>query len=309
MKFQIMLKILFRLLRKRKLCAKDLAAENGVSERSIYRYVEELIISGVPIDIIRGRNGGICLPDTYRLPENFFSKEEFAAAVNALNALSEQLPDKAIRSALEKLTLQQKQSSRDLTISGNILVDSGTWGDAYGFSDTLKFMEQAIENCRCLDITYLDRSGTQSRRIIEPHLLIYKQNIWYVYAFCRRREDFRLFRVARIRGASDTGECFEKRPFDRDNLPLKFNFTDKELIDLRILVQKEALPDVEEWLGVGNIHLQDGRIYAEAVLPQGEPLLSKLLSFGDTIKIERPKTLSQELTARAKRLAALYDSN
>ena len=41
-------------------------------------------MAGVPIDIIRGRRGGICLPDTYRLPSNFFTKEEYAAAVNAL---------------------------------------------------------------------------------------------------------------------------------------------------------------------------------------------------------------------------------
>ena len=80
MKFQVMVKILFRLLKVRKVSAAVLAKENGVSERSIYRYVEELIVSGVPLDIIRGRNGGICLPDTYRLPENFFSKDELAAA-------------------------------------------------------------------------------------------------------------------------------------------------------------------------------------------------------------------------------------
>ena len=58
MKFQGMLRILFTLLRKRKASAAELASDNGVSERSIYRYVEELIVSGVPIDIIRGRNGG-----------------------------------------------------------------------------------------------------------------------------------------------------------------------------------------------------------------------------------------------------------
>ena len=163
MKFQVMVKILFRLLKVRKVSAAVLAKENGVSERSIYRYVEELIVSGVPLDIIRGRNGGICLPDTYRLPENFFSKDELAAAVNALSALYEQLPTDSVKSALEKLGMQQKTGSRDLSVSGNILVDSGTWGDVYDFSDKLQVFENAIENCVCLDVLYTDRSGQQTR--------------------------------------------------------------------------------------------------------------------------------------------------
>jgi len=59
MKFEVMLGILFRLLRRTKASATELADLYGVSQRSIYRYVEELIVSGVPINIIRGRNGGI----------------------------------------------------------------------------------------------------------------------------------------------------------------------------------------------------------------------------------------------------------
>ena len=124
MKFQIMLRILFTLLRSRKTTAAQLAKDNEVSERSIHRYLEELIISGVPIDIIRGRNGGIFLPDTYKLPENFFTQQEYAAAVNALAALYEQLRDNSAASALEKLQSQQKSDRKNLTLSGNILVDS-----------------------------------------------------------------------------------------------------------------------------------------------------------------------------------------
>ena len=262
MKFQIMLKILFRLLKARKASAAQMARDFGVSERSIYRYAEELSISGVPIDIIRGRNGGICLPDTFRLPANFFTREEFAAAVNALTALYEQLPDEAVKDALEKLLRQQKSDSRDLALSGNILVDSGTWGDAYSFSDKLKLLEDATEGCSCLDLSYIDRGGKESRRTVEPHLLIYKQNIWYLYAWCRARKDFRLFRVGRIRSARETGEKFEKREVDRANLPLKFNFKDEELIRLRLAVQKEALPDIEEWLGMDNVRVEGGDILA-----------------------------------------------
>lgn len=307
MKFQGMLRILFTLLRKRKASAAELASDNGVSERSIYRYVEELIVSGVPIDIIRGRNGGICLPDTYRLPENFFTKEEYAAARNALGALYEQLPDETVKSALEKLDRRSKEDSRNLTISGNILVDSGTWGDAYSFSDKLRVLEEATEQCACLDLLYIDRNGAQSRRVIEPHLLVFKQNIWYVYAWCRTRKDFRLFKIGRIRSARRTGEIFERRPFDRANLPLKFQFKQAELIDIRLTVQKRALPDLEEWLGIDSISASpDGELTAAATLPDDDLLLSKLLSFGSGITVLSPRSLADEIRARAEDIAALY---
>ena len=307
MKFQVMLKILFTLLRKRKTSAAQLAAENDVSERSIHRYVEELIVSGVPIDIIRGRGGGICLPDTYKLPENFFTKEEYAAARNALGALYEQLPDETVKSALEKLDRRNKEDSRNLTISGNILVDSGTWGDAYDFSEKLRVLEEATENCSCLDIQYIDRGGNASRRVIEPHLLVYKQNIWYIYAWCRTREDFRLFRIGRIRSARDTGETFVKREFDKRHLPLQFNFENAELKEIRLAVTQKALPDVEEWLGMDNVREEKEGLIATATVPAGEVLLSRLLSFGNGIRVLEPASLAQELKDRAQKLCALYD--
>ena len=306
MKFQVTLKILFRLLKTRKASAAQMAREFGVSERSIYRYVEELIVAGVPIDIIRGRNGGICLPDTFKLPVNFFSKDEYTSAVNALSAFSEQIHDDSVRSALEKLRQQQRANERDLAFSGHILVDSGTWGDTYDFSETMRVLEDAIERRICLDVTYIDRGGEESRRILEPLLLVYKQNIWYLYAWCRKREDFRLFRIGRIRSARITEESFRPRPFDRKNLPLQFQFPNTPLLSIRLAVQPKALPDVEEWLGIRNIHGSGENIVATATLPGGEILLSKLLAFGDGIRVLEPEDLAKTLCARATQLIDLY---
>lgn len=168
MKFEVMLGILFRLLRRTKASAAELADLYGVSQRSIYRYVEELIVSGVPINIIRGRNGGIFLPDTYKLPENFLSKEEYAAAVGAMEVFYAQTQDESLHAALEKMSAQQKDHSRNLSLSGNILVDSGTWGDAYNFSEKLKVLEEAVEKNLCLDVSYTTaaarRAGASSSR-------------------------------------------------------------------------------------------------------------------------------------------------
>ena len=142
--------------------------------------------------------------------------------------------------------------------------------------------------------------------MIEPHLLVYKQNIWYIYAWCRNRNDFRLFKIARVRSARITGEIFERREIDRDRLPLKFNFENAELVDLKISVEKKALPDVEEWLGIGNIRRAGDALIAEASLPAGEVLYSKLMSFGDGIRVLAPETIAAEMRERAEKLLRLY---
>ena len=308
MKFQIMLGILFRLLRNRQLTAEELAKAYGCSPRSIYRYTEELIVAGVPINIIRGRNGGIFLPDTFKLPENFLSREEYAAALNAMEVFYAQTGDEKLQIALEKMSAQEKDHSRNLSFTGNILVDSGTWGDAYGFSEKLKVLEDATEHGLLLEIIYLNRDGIESRRVIEPHLLVYKKNIWYVYAYCLKRAAFRLFKVGRIKSARKTGNTFEKREFDRADIPLKFNFEQYELIGVRLRVENAALPDVEEWLGIDNIRTEQGCLYAEAVLPDSPVLISKLVSFGRGVQVLKPISLIEKVKKHAIDLLAQYSS-
>ena len=113
-------------------------------------------------------------------------------------------------------------------------------------------------------------------------------------------------RIGRIRSARLTGELFEKREIDRANLPLKFDFGNAELIGVKLSVAQKAVPDVEEWLGVDNIRVEGDEIFAEATLPAGEVLLSKLLSLGDGVRVLSPATLAKELRERAESLAKLY---
>ena len=73
------------LLSRKKMTAQYLATKYDISTRSVYRYVEELNVCGVPVDIVRGRYGGISIPDTFRLPSWYFTRDEYTATVNALN--------------------------------------------------------------------------------------------------------------------------------------------------------------------------------------------------------------------------------
>lgn len=307
MKYQILLGILFTLLNKRRATASELAGRFSCSTRTIYRYIDELTIAGVPIDVVRGPHGGIYISDCYKLPKGLFTREEYNRTLDALLAFREQLPDDTVQSAIDKLTAKVKEEKFDLSLSGNILVDSGTWGDERKFSEKLSLIEQAIDEREYLEIRYVDRGGEATGRRIKPLLLVYKQNIWYLYAYCMMREDFRLFKIGRMRSLMRTGEHFEKVEFSRENVPLSF-WKNENTLEAKFEIAPDALPFAEEWLGVENIKQEeDGRLIAEVSLPDDEALAGKILSAGAGFKVVYPPALIERVKAEARRLCALYD--
>lgn len=306
MKYQIMLKILMLLLSKKKITAKEIAERYEISVRSVYRYVEELIVCGVPVDIARGRYGGLTVADTFRLPAGYFTREEYAAAINALDAMASQVHSESIISAREKLESRQKNERTGSSVSGNIIVDGGTWGDTKRFSDKMLVVEQAVNEGRSLMIDYISRGGEHSRRIIDPHVLIFKQNVWYVYAFCHTKQDFRTFKIGRIKQASFTGREFEKREISREEIPLDFYYSTDKLISVTLEIDKASLADAEEWLGIDNIEPRGKSFIADVTLPDDEQLVGKILSYGGAIRVLSPISLKQKVLSTAQKIANGY---
>ncbi len=304
MKYQIMIKILMLLLSRRKVCAREIAERYEISVRSVYRYIEELCAGAIPIDVARARSGGLPIADTYRLPGRYFAKDEYTAAVNALTAMSSQVSDEAVLTALEKLQRQIKSERADTSVSGGIIVDGGTWGDTKKFSDKMAVCERAVNESLCLDIDYISRSGEHSRRIIDPHVLIFKQNVWYVYAFCHTKQSFRTFKIGRIKSARFTGKTFEKREISREEIPLNFGYRSEELIELVLEIDKEKLPDAEEWIGIDNIEPRGKKFVAEVSVPDDDGLVSKILGFGGGVKVVSPAALREKVIAAARNIIA-----
>ena len=305
MKYQVIIGILMLLLSRKRLTAKEIADRYGICTRSVYRYIDELNVCGVPIDISRGRYGGIHIADTFRLPTGYFTREEYSSTVNALQAMASQVTDESIISALEKLQRQRKSEKRELTVCGNILVDGGSWGDSRKFSEKMRVCESAVNECKSLTVDYISREGEHSKRIIDPHLLIFKQNVWYVYAFCHTKQTFRTFKIGRIKSASFTGNTFARREFTRDEIDLDFYYSAENLTDVTLEIEKNSLADVEEWLGIDNIEPRGQTFIAEATLQDDGGLVNKILGFGGAVKVIDPPELKEKVTAAAKKIAGL----
>ena len=308
MKFEIMIGILFELLSKRKVKATYLSEKYGVSVRSIYRYVNELEYAGVPLYTTRGNNGGISIVDTYRISSTFMTVSEFEQTINALTSIEKNVPNNILNSAINKLKSASKNGYSELNLtSGNLIIDAGPWGDTNGYKSKLSVIQKAIEDNLVLSISYHDRNGDVTVRNIEPHLILFKQGLWYCYAFCQLRNEFRFFKTGRIEHATITNQKFVRRKINQDDMPLNFwqNSVTAEPVTMQI--NKEVLSDVEEWLGIENVSKVNDKFIATASLPYDSGLISKIISYGNNIKILEPKKLKEEIKKKAQEIVICYE--
>ena len=308
MKLQALIEILFILLSRNRVSAKYLADRLNVSLRTIYRYIDELSIV-LPIYNVRGRNGGFAVSETYKLPSSFFSKEESEFLTGVLSGMNNEVNSQMLSKILDKITAITKKGDGDETLNfGNIIIDGGPWGDVEGYKQSVTFFEDAIENKKIVHLSYLSKSGESTTREIEPHVLILKQGLWYVYAYCLLKNEFRLFKLARIEKANDTGKTFTRRSIEnlKETLATWYQTLSVETVTLK--VNKLAKADVEEWLGVDKVSkVKDGSILATFNLPIDDILVGKILSFGNKVEVIEPASLKKAVKQAAKSVADLYN--
>ncbi len=213
MQYNILLSILFELLQNRRVTALSLSEKYGVSPRTVYRYVEKLS-PFLPLYVRRGRLGGICLADSYKLPADFFTAEEYAATVDALTHAYERTPSPQLLSAKRKLASQEKEKHA-LTVwaeTGEVLL----LPEEASLAEKLRLVREGIREKRILALLY--REGEKATVYhVEPHLLLLKKE-WYLYAFCYLRREFILFPLEKAEGISRTRERFRPRRLDEKQI-------------------------------------------------------------------------------------------
>jgi predicted DNA-binding transcriptional regulator YafY len=310
MKFEVMLRILFELMSKKCVKAKYLADKFEVSVRSIHRYISTLEMAGVPIYTLRGNQGGFAIVDTYKFSSTFMTVKEFEQTIGALSAITKEVPNKDLTNVINKLKATVKNEYCGFDVKGgNLIIDAGPWGDTVGYKAKLVLIQKSIEECRKMFILYHDRNGDLSERIIEPHVIVFKQGIWYVFAYCNLRKEFRFFKTGRIEKANLLDEKFDRQDIKDMDLPLDFWHNSVECIDVVLEIDKKCLSDVEEWLGIENVEKINGKFIASVKLPNDNGLITKIMSYGNGIKVVSPKSVQNAIKSCAEDIISNYKNN
>lgn len=138
-------------------------------------------------------------------------------------------------------------------------------------------------------------------------MLVFKQGVWYVYAFCRKQRAFRLFRLGRIETAVLTGEKFIRRPFRREDIPLNYWTNDAGAVDVTLEIREDAFADVQDWLGGENLRRNNDKWYADVRLPDDSVLIRKIVGFGDAVKVLSPDDVRLRVKETAEKIVRLYE--
>lgn len=289
-------KILYYLLRKERATAHELAAVFEVSTRTIYRDIEALSSAGIPIYTEAGRNGGISLMNHFVVDKALLSQEEKETLLAALKSLTV-ADNPSVTAVLEKLSGLFKLDAADY-----LEVDLTRWGSHTKDASMFEQLKAAVIKHRVMKITYVNSSGEKTERSVLPLKLSYKAKEWYLKAFCRKKQDFRLFKLTRILHVEILEEQF---------IPMEY----PEPVDLppgacpEILLRfpKEAAYRVYDEFDESQIEDQEnGDFLVRAQMPVDAWLVGYLLSFGSLAEVVEPISLRDALAKEAQILYEKY---
>lgn len=195
--------------RRRPITAAVLADRLGVSKRTIYRDVADLLTTGVPI---RGEAGvGYALSRSYDLPPLMFTQDELEAlalGTQVVQAWADPDLAGAAETAIGKVRSVLPESLWRETR------DSPLFAFSFRARETdranVGLMRRAIRERRRIELDYMDAEERRTTRGVRPLGLFFWGRIWTLAAWCELRQDFRSFRIDRIKAVTDLHETFEE---------------------------------------------------------------------------------------------------
>lgn len=299
--------ILMILMNKRRVSRDYLAERFSIDKRTVSRYLRVLEDAGVPISSIPGRGGGVCLDDDYMIDKTFLSEVESLRVMDALERTSDEYGDRINRALVEKLESVNKSRERDSYVikQDDLYIDCSD-ENADDLKPKLSTLSQAIEQNKAVEIKYTDSHGFVSFRTIEPYTLVFKAAAWYVYALCRLRGDFRLFKLNRISDMRKTSKTFVKSG-GRLLEKLELEFYNEMYVDLELEFYPTVTESMTDWLGAKAVHERGTKLVARAEVPYNDMLIKRLLSFGSSVKVLAPQELRDQLRDEARRMCDVYD--
>lgn len=211
-----LISILTLLKSKRLLTSTELADKYDVSVRTIYRDIRKLEEAGVPIITIEGR--GYSLMDGYSVAPVQFTEKQANALITAqhlVNQTKDESFTEDFNDALTKIKSVFRSSIQEKSelLNDKIVVFNPQY-EAIS-SNALSEIQLAITNFNYIEINYTKvNSEEHSFRKIEPCAMYSTQNKWILIAWCHLRNDYRAFRIDRIRHFKILADKFEDRKFN-----------------------------------------------------------------------------------------------
>ena len=298
MQISRLFEIVYLLLDKKIATANELAEHFEVSKRTILRDIDTLTTAGIPIYTVQGKGGGISILDNFVLDKTAVSEEEQSKILLALQTLKA-ANDTEANDLLTRLSgLFQKD------IADWLEIDFSRWGTRSSV-DNNKFglLKNAIIGSAVVKIIYYGSSGKKSERRIVPLKLIYKDKAWYLQGYCLEKQDYRVFKISRIKSMVLLPEKFDANNF---TVPAMEN-PDIAYETVRFKFSLDSIHRVYDDFEDNEITQNaDGSITVVTQMPCGDWIYGFLLSYGASLEVLEPLSVRNKMIEQIDSLKEKY---
>lgn len=288
--------------------AEDLAARFETSKRTIYRDIQALCETGVPVVSLPGQ--GYALAEGYFLPPLSFSSDEATMLLLGADLIAQNFDSEYRAAAISASRKIEAVLSDKLRKEVNYLQSSihfiADWNPNGGDKDhTLRTLRRAVierKRIRFIYHTRFDAKGSSSKNLREadPYGLCHSNGVWYLFAYCHLRRAIRNFRLDRIHRITVLDHRFE-RPA---NFKLEETGDDQRNIIVRTLFDTDVAAWVREWPSYYVTAMEDVSegLMVEMKVRSEREVLQWLLGWGGRVRVLAPESLRRLVVEEAGKI-------
>jgi predicted DNA-binding transcriptional regulator YafY len=290
--------------------ARALAAELGVSVRTVYRDLAALSAAGVPVVTEAGPGGGCRLLDGYRFPLRGLRPDEAEALL--ILGVPAVLRELGLEGALTAAHRQIRVTA-GLTAAALVHLDMPRWFGGQEAVPCLRDLARALRLGRKLAIRY--PPADREPRVVGPLGLVNKAGTWYLVA---EADDVRVFRVGRVSAARVLPEPFG-RPAGFELAAFWARWSaefeaSRPRLEVRLAASPRALDAFGEVFGPAAAAAletagppgQDGWRVVTLSFEHERAAVHRLAGFGDQVEILDPPSVRAALLATAREILGRY---
>ena len=316
MQMDQLFEFVYILIDKKQVTAKEMSEWFGVSIRTVYRWVEALSLSGVPLYAVKGRGGGIAISEKYALDNTVLSEDERLEIVSSLKALNKLSGNKNERAA-EKLSHLVKSDADWLE------VDFSPWSpEGQGVNQLFGILRDSILKKRQVVFDYYNGSGRLEHRTVHPWKLIYRGQAWYLRGWCSVRKAERFFKLSRMINVEETSclanvtekylaaikkELISEAGGEKQTVSDSGPDSKLPLVQIKANVSAGKAFYLLDMFACSETQTEaDGSLTVTFSAPDADWLIGNLLSFGADLKIISPEKIKSAIIKKAGDTVKIY---
>ncbi|REE80989.1 putative DNA-binding transcriptional regulator YafY [Paenibacillus taihuensis] len=303
MKLERLISITYMLLNHEVVSASELSCKYGVSQRTIYRDIEAICAAGIPIVSYQGANGGYGIMKEYKMDKSLLNSDDIASLITLLNSTTTVFDDERAHDTIQRLKTVQTDNNR----APSLTMDLGSWRS---YTTHLRTLHSAINARQLVRFHYMNAKDERQDRVVEPVSLLLKYDSWYLYGYCRSRDDYRVFKLTRMSELTALPELFERH----HNIHTEdiftgggesHEYTEHAVIHFAAGTLAKVL---DEFYMDEKQFNEDGTLTLTIVKRiDTDWLIEKMLSFGEDAVVLEPPVLRQRIRDKIGKMMNRYE--